>query len=280
MSWLKIAVVGGVNLDVLGRPSEAFRPEDSLIGSIRFSCGGVGHNIAAQAVRTGADVSLYTIFGSDRNAEWLREACQEDGIRTEHSVSLEGKSPVYMAIHGSDGDMLAAINDMCLMERFTPALLEQMLPSIAQADVCVTDTNLSEDTLGCLADSVSVPLVCDPVSVVKAKRLTAILPRIAALKPNLLEARALTGKDSPEECAGALTARGVSMVFISLGKNGLYFSDGWTDGYIKPDHVTVEAQTGAGDALTAGIASGVGQRLDIRECARLGMAAAARYLHL
>ena len=279
MSWLRLAVVGGVNLDILGAPDGRYVAQDSMIGHIRFVCGGVGRNIAAQAVHTGADVRLYTVFGDDRHAEWLRMACYEDGLKIDHAVSLHGPSPVYMAIHGTDGDMVSAVNDMSLLAQFTPAVLSQMIPDINQADVCVADANLPEETLASLSEQCDVPLVCDPVSMAKAQRLMPFLPRLTAIKPNRLEAQAMTGTETPAECADRLLARGVRMVFISLGKDGLYYADDRTCGLMTPERISTQPQTGAGDAVTAGIAAGIGWKLDVVECARLGMQSAARHLH-
>lgn len=280
MSWLKISVVGGVNLDVLGQTSGPFQQHDSLMGSVRFLCGGVGHNIAAQAVRTGADVALYTVFGNDRNAEWLRQCCHQEGIRIDHAATLTGSSPVYVAIHGPDGDMMTAVNDMRLLDSFSTDLVSEMLDSINDSDVCVIDANLPGESICYLADHVEVPLVCDPVSVAKSKRILPVLNRLAAIKPNLLEAQAMTGADTPEECAQVLLASGSKMVFISLGKEGLYYADASNSGFLRPVSVTSAPQNGAGDAMTAGIASGVGLGYSADKCARLGMETVSRFLHI
>ncbi len=279
MKWLKIAVVGGVNLDIIGFPKGEFRSGDSLIGRIRFSCGGVGHNIAAQAVKTGADVSLFTVFGDDHNAAWLKEACLNEGIRVDRALQRHEASPTYMAIHGADGNMLYAVNDMKLLDCLTPDVIDVFMPDIGGMDVCVADTNLPEPSLARLAQQMNVPLVIDPVSVEKARRVLPVLPLVTALKPNLLEAQAMTGEDTPERCAERLLRQGLKMAFISLGSAGVYYADADNSGYLRPPAVTTSSQNGAGDALTAGIASGVGLGLNALECARRGMDTAAAYLH-
>ncbi len=280
MNWLNIAVAGGVNLDVLGSPSDRFLMKDSNVGSVRFSCGGVGHNIAAQAVRTGADVSLYTVFGNDRNAEWLKQCCHEEGIRIDHAFTTEGSSSVYLAIHDTDGDMLNAINDMRLLDAFTSDVLDGMMPFINQANVCVLDANLPEQTLIHLAESATIPLVCDPVSTVKASRILPILSHLTAIKPNLLEARAMTSCSTPEECAAKLLDSGVKNVFISLGKKGLFYANSNDQGYISPAVITLKAQTGAGDSLTAGIASGIALNESVRDCALRSMDSVRKFFHM
>lgn len=280
MSAVCLAVVGGVNLDVLGMPDGPVQPHDSLIGRVTFACGGVGHNIAAQAVRAGAQVDLFTVFGDDRHADWLRSRCQEEGIGLSRAVTLPGSSPVYLAIHRQDGDMLYAVNDMALMSGLSPSVIRDMLPVICQADAVVADANLTEEALNTLARGCSAPLICDPVSIEKAGRVHALLPALTAIKPNWLEARALTGADTPEQCAELLLSRGVQMVFVSLGSEGLYYADRQERGHLRPTAISRHPQTGAGDALTAGIAVGVGRHLSAKACAELGMVQAARHLHI
>ncbi len=280
MNWLDIAVVGGINLDVIGQPAGPFKPRDSLIGSVRFSCGGVGHNIAAQAVRTGANVSFYSVFGDDHNAEWLRQACLSEGLRIDHSIKVTGASSVYMAVHDTDGDMLCAVNDMRLMDGFTPDILAPMLPSINRADVCVIDANLPVESLLYLAERAAIPLVCDPVSAEKAQRIIPLMKHLSALKPNLMEAQSMTGATTPEACGRALLDMGAKNVFISLGKDGLYYADDSESGYLRPKTLTSVPMNGAGDAMTAGIASGIGLRYGVLETAKLGMETVSRYLHL
>ena len=280
MSCLKIAVVGSVNLDVLGKPAGPFKPRDSLIGSVQFRCGGVGHNIAAQAVRTGADVSLYTVFSQDGNGDWLIQSCLNEGIRIDHCPRVSEASSVYLAIHDQAGDMLAAINDMGLISALTPAVLDQMIPSINTCNVCVFDANLSEECMERLCSTVTAPLVCDPVSAVKSKRVLPFLKKLSAIKPNLLEAIEMTGASTPEECADRLIMKGVQSVFVSLGKEGLYYASENSNGFVSPPRVSTAVQTGAGDALTAGIAYGIGSNKSVKECALLGMETVSRFLHI
>ena len=149
-------------------------------------------------MRTGANVSFYSVFGDDHNAEWLRQACLSEGLRIDHSVSVTGASSVYMAVHDTDGDMLCAVNDMRLMDGFTPDILAPMLPSVNRADVCVIDANLPVESLLYLAERAAIPLVCDPVSAEKAQRIIPLMKHLSALKPNLLEAQSMTGETTPE----------------------------------------------------------------------------------
>ena len=122
------------------------------------------------------------------------------------------------------GDMYTAVNDMRAAEALVPALIPDA--AFARADVIVADANLPEETLGYIAQKAreaNVPLFVDPVSAAKAPRLKAILPLIHTLKPNLLEAEALTGEKEPDAALFALRGLGVARAFLSMGADGVCF---------------------------------------------------------
>jgi len=270
----KIAVIGGINMDILGTPSAAFALRDSNIGHVSLRPGGVGRNIAAQAARLKADVSFFTAFGNDVMAETLMAACRRDGLDIRHALRTALPSSVYLAVHDDRGDMLVGINDMALSEAMTKEALAPLLSHINQAQVCVLDANLPEETLTFLAPRITPPILLDPVSCQKAPRAVPVLPYLAAFKPNIWEAQALTREQTPEKAAAALLASGVKRVFLSLGAEGVYYADAASSGYLRPQAVSAAAQTGAGDAMAAGLAIALCRDLSTKECAETGMAAA------
>ena len=143
---------------------------------------------------------------------------------------------------------------------------------------CVLDANLSREVLQAAAAHVQAPLLADPVSQCKADRLLPILHRLTALKPNLAEARHLTGFDEPEQAAKALMAKGVKQVFVSMGSRGLYAcAQGYAE-HLSPAVASTHPATGAGDAMTAGIAYAIAAGMPPEEAARLGMDSAAAHL--
>ena len=58
-----VTVVGGMNMDIGGWPSEELVAQDSNPGRVRMSPGGVGRNIAHNMSLMGLDVRLLTAFG-------------------------------------------------------------------------------------------------------------------------------------------------------------------------------------------------------------------------
>lgn len=271
---MNITVIGGMNLDFLGVPDSAFLLRDSNPGRVIMRPGGVGRNIAAHLRRLGADVRLITALGSGVHARMLADACRQEGIDLSLSVPTDRPCPVYLCIHDDKGDMAAAVSDMAAVACLTPEAVLSRIAEIDASDACVLDANLPQDTLEAIANTVSVPLIADPVSAAKAQKLLGILPHLTAVKPNRLEASALTGEEEPEKAADTLLKTGVKNVFISLGSEGVYFAGGEDRGFVPAQALPNVPLTGSGDAFCAGLTVALVQRKSPRECARLGCQAA------
>ena len=279
MLWMpmenkRVFVVGGMNLDLLATPRSPLIPRDSTPGDIVMRPGGVGRNIAARLSELGARAFLITALGGDQRAAWLKEMCLAAGIDLSLSVETDRPAPCYLCIHDHTGDMALAVNDTAALEALTPARLQPRLGALNSADACVLDANLPEEALRYLAENASVPLILDPVSCAKAGRAKPILHRLAAIKPNRLEAEALTGEKNVERAAEALLRAGVGQVFISLGPEGVYYAGKNQRGFVPAPPLPALPLTGAGDALCAGLTLALLRGESPRACAQAGCAAA------
>ncbi|MBR3740510.1 MAG: carbohydrate kinase family protein [Clostridia bacterium] len=273
-----VTVVGGMNLDLLGIPNGPLLARDSTPGKITLRPGGVGRNIAARLAEAGAKVRLITALGCDERAQMLERMCQASGIDLSLSVLTSFPAPCYLCIHDEQGDMALAVNDMSAMECLTPEAMENRMQALNEADACVLDANLSQDTLLYIARNATVPLILDPVSCAKAPRVREILPFLTVIKPNRMEVETLTGERNVEKAAKALLAKGVKNVFISLGAEGVYYADGICAGYQAARPLPTIPATGAGDALCAGLTLALLAGKDIQACAQAGQDAAFQAL--
>ncbi len=277
---LKVLVVGGMNVDILGTPENAYHPGDSLPGTIRLSVGGVGFNIASHLARSGASLTFVTAIGNDAFAGITRKACQALGLDTSLAYQFPGPSPIYMAIHQEEGKMAAAISDMAAMEHLDSAhLMAHQAALQKDYDICVVDANLPEDCLRLLPRLVRAPILADPVSVEKGRRLLPILPDLFAIKPNALEVLALSGCRDIPEAANWFLDQGVHQVFISLDQEGLYFASAAGTGRLAPEKVLNVPSTGAGDAMAAGLARGIALKKSAEDTAKMGLSSAANHLN-
>lgn len=105
-----------------------------------------------------------------------------------------------------------------------------------------------------------------------------IAARPYLVKPNLDEAgawlgRRLTSSLDATEAVAALLARGVSVVALSLGAEGLLLATEEVRIWARPPRVTERNPVGAGDALLAGISYALEAGMSWEDVARWGVAA-------
>ena len=269
-------VIGGANMDICGSPSGKLIAEDSNPGAVSVRPGGVGRNIAHNLSLLGLDVSLITALGGDIFSAGLLESCRALGMDMRMARSLpERRSSTYLYVTDESGDMHVGISDMDIVESVSPEWLSQHIARINRADAVVIDANLPEASIAYLAANCTAPMIADPVSTVKALRLKSILPRLRAIKPNALEAAALTGEREPERAAKALLRAGVKQVYVSLGPDGILAAQGESLIRLPCENRPVVNTTGAGDAATAAIVWAGVHGLDLASTAAAALRAGA-----
>ena len=276
-----VTVVGGVNMDIGGRSSQALVPQDSNPGTVSMSLGGVGRNIAHNMSLLELDVRLLTVFGDDSNAQKIAASCGELGIDISQSPVIPGgRTSTYLFINDENGDMALAVSDMDIYRHLTPQVLSQRQKLLMGSQVIVLDTNIPEESIRWLAENSTVPLFADPVSTAKAVKLKGVLGRLHTLKPNRMEAELLSGvaitdEESLNRAADALLATGLRRVFISLGSDGVFAADHNARLHLPVLPAQMRNTTGCGDAFMAAIAWAYLQGTDLRGTAMAGLAASA-----
>ena len=276
-----VTVVGGVNVDIGGRPEAALVARDSNPGAVHSSLGGVGRNIAHNMALLGLDVRLVTAFGDDLNAQKLAASCGELGIDISQSPVIPGgRTSTYLFINDERGDMALAVSDMEIYRHLTPQALAQRHKLLDASQVVVIDTNIPEESIAWLAENCAAPLFADPVSTAKAVKLKPVLGKLHTLKPNRLEAELLSGVPITDEAslnkaADALLETGLRRVFISLGADGVFAAD--HSGRVQLPCLPAELvnATGCGDAFMAAIAWAYLRGTDLADTARAGLASSS-----
>ena len=119
-----IALLGGINMDVSVHAHDALRTGDSNPGRVQCSPGGVARNVAENLLRLGLDARLLGVLGDDVFGQALWQSGAAMGLDMRACLTLPGqRSATYVCLHQVDGDMDVAVNDMDIMDAFTPALL-------------------------------------------------------------------------------------------------------------------------------------------------------------
>jgi pseudouridine kinase len=189
------------------------------------------------------------------------------------------RNGLYLCVNDQTGDMIAAVADTDIISRITPQFLEARIGDINRSALVIADTNISAEAIEYLLNHCTVPLMVDTVSTAKAPRMVKALQQsqtqhLYALKLNLQEAQAVTRCETVKEAADYLNALGVEQVYITLGSDGVYCSDGTRHEHMKAIPTRVINTTGAGDAFIAGVAHALMQNTPFPSCVQTGLKAA------
>lgn len=253
--------VGGANLDIMAQTVAPLSLGDSNPGHVHSAPGGVARNVAHNLALLGHRPALVSVLGDDAQGYAVAQASAAVGVDMRWCPQLPGtRTATYLSLHGPDGDMAVAVNDMDILAQLDAQRLAPLMPHLRAAHALVLDANLHPDALACLLGAdLHAPVLLDAVSSFKCPRLLPWLARIHTLKLNALEAQTLSGMPVPDAAAAqaaarALHQRGVRQVVVSLGAAGVAWCDaqGHT-GQRAARPVQVVNTSGAGDALLAGL---------------------------
>jgi len=299
----KVVVVGGANLDIKGYSPNYIRGTSSP-GWIEESSGGVGRNIAEDLSLLGQEVVLLTAVSSDHFGQKIKEETKDAGVDTSHfktASAQEYKTGVYLAHLDQNGDLIGAVNDMRILKEIDSNYLREKRKIIETSAMMIFDTNLKESTIDYLLELASgkkMLKIADAVSVEKALKLKGKLEELDYLRGNLDEIEVALGlvqlKDS-EQAKQLLIEDRIKRVrdfyqenkylpelVISTGKDGAYYLSIEKEA-VKLKHFEaadinseeIVETTGAGDALTAGLAAGIMNKHSVVEAIKLGIKASA-----
>jgi pseudouridine kinase len=277
-----VSAIGGANIDIHGRSHQALRSNDSNPGSVQVSAGGVARNVAENLARLGVDCRLITAVGDDEHGKILQQLSSDAGIDMQcvHEIP-SAATATYLSILDDNGDMLAGINDMNIMDFLDAKFLQTQHEMISQSSLTVIDCNLSDEALGWLVNSNGVaPIFADTVSAAKAARIKPHLHAIHTLKTGTIEVEALTGLDARSDeqlvdVANRLHSEGLERLFVTRGEDGVFYSTKEDQGVRKLSRKDpVQNAGGAGDAFLAGLAYAWLQDWPLEESVLFALAAA------
>jgi pseudouridine kinase len=309
-----VVVIGGANIDLRGRSTgEVLERHTSNPGKINVGSGGVGRNIAHNLALLRVPVTLLSAVGDDGEGIRILEETGKAGVKTDQMI-ISGEHPtgIYLAILDEKGEMEVAVSDMRILEEVTVEYLRSKAYLIKESKIVVMDTNIPEQSIEYVVDlcnKVKVPLLIEPVSVEKVKKLRKILDgsgkgkgsgsgkwTIDYITPSEDELESILGveteRDSDEDegidvdmmkAAEELRRKGAKNVIVTLGKRGIFVSysgvdegrkEDWNK-FMAPYRGEVVDVTGAGDALVAGLVYGIYKGYSLEMAARFGLGAAA-----
>ena len=260
-----ITVIGAAVLDVLAHPVSA---SDLAVRSfpaegISIAVGGDAANQATALSCLGKKVSLITKLGDDMAGRLLLSHFREHDVFTGDSVIENGlDTAVNLVLIHPDAERSFVTNKNGSLRKLGPSDISETAlkksPVFSFASIFVSPL-FDIPAMTSLFRSIREKggLLCADMTRRKngesLEDLSPVLPYINWLFPNLQEARAVSGKNTPEEIAEAFLCYGVSGIVIKLGSEGCYLRTASEAALIPayPDTHCIDT-TGAGDNFAAG----------------------------
>jgi len=274
----RILVIGAAVVDIVGVGSGPIVPGDSNPGSVGLAVGGVAKNIAENLTRLGMAASLLTFFGDDPFAALIRNHLDTAGVDFAMSPTVSGPSGIYVAVHGSDATLTAAVNDFSIVDSLVPADFDPFDAYIRGFDVIVLDANLPASVLDHLTRRYrGKKIAVDGVSRAKVVRIKPFLDRVWLLKVNRGELGELLGGKADDVIYGVkdLIATGVGSVVVTNGAELITYN---IEKRIYQTAIFTSrnpvSTSGCGDALFSGTLYGLAKGLTMHEAVNRGKKAA------
>ena len=277
-----IVILGIFVADTSYRADRQPKMGETILGtSFVLGPGGKGSNQSVAAAMAGGRVHFITRLGDDAFADIARGTWARAGVIPEVKVDAESYTgAAYIFIENATGNN-AIIVAPGAAGRVSPEDVEAKAELIRSAAVFVTQLEQP------------IPAALRGLQIARAAGVTTILnPAPAAslpdemlalcdyVTPNESEAEALTGMsvttvEEAKAAAGALLAKGVGAVVITLGEKGALYHDATRTVHVPVMSAgTVVETTGAGDAFNGGFAVALAEGRDVIEAVRFGCATA------
>jgi sugar/nucleoside kinase (ribokinase family) len=281
-----VASLGIIVADIIARPIEKL-PEPGkvvLVEDMVLRLGGLAAATARVLAKLGAKVALIGRVGGDGFGDFLVDTLRESGVdvlgvKRDYAVSTastivvvseDGERSFFCYPGASDAlceeDVDFAIVEKARILHFGGPFMTERLDGEPAARLLRRARSLGK--------IVSMDTAWDR----KGRWLEVIEPALSSvdiIHANLEEARAVTGRDEPEEMADFFQSYGVSTVAIKMGADGCYLQG--KDGAHRMAGLTVDVvdTTGAGDAFVGGFLYGVSKNWSLLECGRFANAVGA-----
>jgi ribokinase len=276
-----VVVVGSVNTDYTIIGPRLPTPGATIQGSeFRIGPGGKGANQAVAAVRLGARTALLARVGKDERGAFSLQQLQLAGVDTlallRDGQAVTGAALVMLAESG-EKQILSAPG---ANQELSPTDVANAGPLLARAKVVLLQLEIPMATVEAAARigraaGARVVLDAGPA----APLTEELLRDVHVIRANAGEAEILTGVRVED----ALSARRAAKNLLRRGAGAACVGAPGGNLLVTPEHelwlphITVRAvdATGAGDALSAGVAVALAQGQALDEAVRLGHAAAA-----
>jgi ribokinase len=264
----RVLVVGSSNTDLVVFCNRLPKPGETVLGGeFKMFGGGKGANQAVAAARAGAEVVFLGAYGADSFGQAARERLIKEGINAD-CFKLVTDAPSGVALILVDGvtrDNLIAVAKSA-NEAVDSAMISAARSSFENSDVIISQLEIRDEAVEAAAQlcrELGKRFILNPAP---ARPLAKpIYESVYAMVVNEHEARSFSGEEAIEEAIAWFLGQGCRAVVVTLGAEGVTFSDGGEVTHIGAPKVTPVDTTGAGDCFVGWLGVGLAERLSLAD---------------
>ena len=252
-----VSVIGGAHVKVSATSFGRLIGEDDM-GVISLSLGGVARNLSEKLSLMGINVKLITALGKDGFASEIMSACNKKGIDYSYSLITDDPTSIVTEISDERREKTFKVLDQRVLRNMDMDFFVSRLDVLNGSAACFIDTEFDFDKLEFLCQNITCPIFIDTVSVKESSKLKGVLKYIHTIKPNKAELENLVGFSLENEnnfraATELILQAGTKNVFVTCGKEGVWFNDGINFGHIDAGDEIFINKAGVGDVFKASL---------------------------
>jgi ribokinase len=262
-----ILVVGSSNTDMVVFCDRLPHPGETVLGGqFHMFGGGKGANQAVAAARAGGAVTFLGAHGGDTFGTDARDRLVKEGINVDYFHCVQG-TPSGIALILVDGvtreNMIAVAKSA--NEAVDSAMVSEARPVFESTAAVISQLEIRDGAIEAVAricHELGKPFVLNPAPSRPLPKL--IYESLHVIVVNEHEARDITGQEDIPGAVKRLHDLGCKNVVVTLGAEGVMFSQGETVEFLAAPKVQAVDTTGAGDCFVGWLGVGVGEGLSLR----------------
>lgn len=276
MKTNKIIVLGSSNTDMVVKTDRLPVPGETILGgTFIMNPGGKGANQAVAAARLGGNVILVSKIGNDFFGSQSIESYNNENIDTQYILcDSDRPSGIALITVDKDGENCIVVASGANATLAKEDLNDIELELISSTSILLMQLEIPIETVeyaARLAKKNNVMVVLNPAP---AQYLSDnLLSNVSVLVPNRIEAEILTGIkitdwNSAKKSADILSSKGIEIVIITLGSNGVLLKEYEEYHEIPANKVTAIDTTAAGDAFCGALCVAISEGKGMVEAVR------------
>lgn len=280
-----VSVIGLYILDILGRPVTRIpeRGNVDFIEEIRLTVAGTAGGTVVDTAKLGLRSLAVGAVGDDEKADWVLLTLRKYGADVSAMQRLAGIPTSATILNVRPNGDRPALHVRGASDHFdVPASAYDQVfdaPIIHLGGTGLLKRLDGPASLTLLKEAkrrgrtVTFDLIA--ASAETLANVEPLLPFIDYFMPSIEEARDMSGRSSPEDCARFYLDRGAGACVFTLGGDGAFYAHQDGTRLTSPAYeVKVVDTTGCGDAFDAGFIAALHHKMDVETSLRFAQAAA------